>query len=308
MSASRYTYLGPEGTFTEAALRTLPEAATRELTPRVSVPAALDAVRAGEAAAALVPIENSVEGGVTTTLDELASGEPLMIYREVLLPIAFALLVRPGTAIGDVKTVTGHPVAQPQVRKWLAAQLPEAVWESAASNADGARLVQEGRYDGAFAGEFAAATYGLTPLVTDIHDAQNAATRFVLVGRPARPAAPTGADKTSVVLWLREDHPGALLELLQEYAVRGVNMMRIESRPTGEGIGRYCFSVDCEGHITDRRVSEVLMGLKRVCQEVRFLGSYPRADEVTASVRPEMTDSAFTEASDWLARCMDGRG
>ncbi|MFE3882716.1 prephenate dehydratase [Streptomyces lydicus] len=308
MSASRYTYLGPEGTFTEAALRTLPEAATRELVPMVSVPAALDAVRDGEAAAALVPIENSVEGGVTTTLDELAAGRPLMIYREVLLPIAFALLVRPGTALSDVKTVTGHPVAQPQVRKWLAAQLPEAVWESAASNADGARLVQEGRYDGAFAGEFAAATYGLEPLVTDIHDAQNAATRFVLVGRPARPAAPTGSDKTSVVLWLAEDHPGALLELLQEYAVRGVSMMRIESRPTGEGIGRYCFSVDCEGHLTDRRVSEVLMGLKRVCREVRFLGSYPRADEAPPSVRRQMTDAAFTEASDWLTRCMDGRG
>ncbi|MEU9118711.1 prephenate dehydratase [Streptomyces sp. NPDC048506] len=307
MSASRYTYLGPAGTFTEAALRSLPEAATRELVPMVSVPAALDAVRAGEAAAALVPIENSVEGGVTTTLDELAAGEPLMIYREVLLPIAFALLVRPGTSLDDVKTVTGHPVAQPQVRKWLAAQLPEAVWESAASNADGARLVQEGRYDGAFAGEFAAPTYGLAPLVTDIHDAQNAATRFVLVGRPARPAAPTGADKTSVVLWLAEDHPGALLELLQEYAVRGVSMMRIESRPTGEGIGRYCFSVDCEGHITDRRVSEVLMGLKRICRDVRFLGSYPRADETTPTVRRQMTDSAFTEASDWLTRCLDGR-
>ncbi|GAA2656204.1 prephenate dehydratase [Streptomyces lunalinharesii] len=308
MSASRYTFLGPAGTFTEAALRTLPEAATRELVPMVSVPAALDAVRAGEAAAALVPIENSVEGGVTTTLDELASGEPLMIYREVLLPIAFALLARPGTALADVKTVTGHPVAQPQVRKWLAARLPDAVWESAASNADGARLVQEGRYDGAFAGEFAAATYGLEPLVAGIHDAQNAATRFVLVGRPARPAAPTGADKTSVVLWLAADHPGALLELLQEYAVRGVNMMRIESRPTGEGIGRYCFSVDCEGHVTDRRVGEVLMGLKRVCRDVRFLGSYPRADEVSANVRPQVTDAAFTAASDWLARCQDGRG
>ncbi|GAU66817.1 putative prephenate dehydratase [Streptomyces sp. NBRC 110611] len=307
MSASRYTYLGPAGTFTEAALRSLPEAATRELVPMVSVPTALDAVRAGDAAAALVPIENSVEGGVTTTLDELAAGEPLMIYREVLLPITFALLVRPGTSLDDVKTVTGHPVAQPQVRKWLASQLPEAVWESAASNADGARLVQEGRYDGAFAGEFAAATYGLTPLVTDIHDAENATTRFVLVGRPARPAARTGADKTSVVLWLSEDHPGALLELLQEYAVRGVSMMRIESRPTGEGIGRYCFSVDCEGHITDRRVSEVLMGLKRVCRDVRFLGSYPRADETTPTVRRQVTDSAFTEASDWLARCLDGR-
>lgn len=151
-SASRYTYLGPEGTFTEAALRSLPEAATRELVPMVSVPAALDAVRGGEAGGALVPIENSVEGGITATLDELAFGEPLMIYREVLLPIAFALLVRPGTDLTGVKTVTGHPAAQIQVRQWLAEHLPDAVWESAASNADGARLVQEGRFDGAFAG------------------------------------------------------------------------------------------------------------------------------------------------------------
>jgi len=305
--ASRYTYLGPEGTFTEAALRTLPEAATRELTPMVSVAAALDAVRNGEAAAALVPIENSVEGGVTATLDELAGGQPLMIYREVLLPIAFALLVRPGTPLESIKTVTGHPVAQPQVRRWMAARMPEALWESAASNADGARLVQEGRYDAAFAGEFAAATYGLEPLVTDIHDAENAATRFVLVGRPARPAAATGADKTSAVFWLREDHPGALLEVLQEFASRGVNMMRIESRPTGEGIGRYCFSVDCEGHVQDRRVGDVLMGLKRATARVRFLGSYPRADEVRPTEQPGTTDAEFLEAADWLTRCLDGR-
>ncbi|KUH38696.1 MULTISPECIES: prephenate dehydratase [Streptomyces] len=311
MSATRFTYLGPEGTFTEAALRTLPEAATRELVPMVSVPAALDAVRNGEAAAALVPIENSVEGGVTATLDELASGEPLMIYREVLLPIAFALLVRPGTALTDVKTVTGHPVAQPQVRNWLRRHLPEAVWESAASNADGARLVQEGRFDAAFAGAFAAATYGLEALVEDIHDAENAETRFVLVGRPARPAAPTGADKTSMVLWLRDDHPGALLELLQEFAVRGVNLMLIQSRPTGAGIGNYCFAVDAEGHVADRRMGEALMGLKRICPKVRFLGSYPRAGVAVADVRalrPGTTDSDFTAAADWLARCQDGRG
>lgn len=305
--ASRYTYLGPVGTFTEAALHTLPEAATRQLAPMVSVPATLDAVRNGEAQAAFVPIENSVEGGVTATLDELASGRRLMIYREVLLPIAFALLVRPGTTLETVKTVTGHPVAQPQVRKWLAARLPEAVWESAASNADGARLVQEGRYDAAFAGEFAATTYGLEPLVTDIHDAENATTRFVLLGRPARPSAPTGADKTSVVFWLRRDHPGALLEVLHEYASRGVNMMRIESRPTGEGIGRYCFSIDCEGHVQDRRVGDVLMGLKRSCREVRFLGSYPRADGQSATLRSGTLDDDFVEAADWLSHCLDGR-
>ncbi|MBW5254280.1 prephenate dehydratase [Streptomyces poriferorum] len=310
MSATRYAYLGPEGTFTEVALRTLPEAATRELVPMVSVPAALDAVRNGTAAAALVPIENSVEGGITTTLDQLTSGEPLMIYREVLLSITFALLVRPGTKLSDVKTVTAHPAAQPQVRNWMADHLPQAVWESAASNADGARLVQEGRYDAAFAGEFAAATYGLEPLVTEIHDAENAQTRFVLVGRPARPSAPTGADKTSVVIWLGDDHPGALLELLQEFAVRGVNLMLIQSRPTGAGIGNYCFALDAEGHISDRRVGEALMGLKRICPNVRFLGSYPRAGVTTADVRPlraGTSDAAFTEASDWLARNQDGR-
>jgi prephenate dehydratase len=306
-SASRFTYLGPEGTFTEAALRTLPEAATRELVPMISVPAALDAVRSGEAAGALVPIENSVEGGVSATVDELASGEPLMIYREVLLPIAFALLVRPGTRMDGIKTVTGHPVAQPQVRVWLERNLPEAQWESAASNADGARLVQEGRFDGAFAGEFAASTYELEPLVTDIHDAEDAATRFVLVGRPARPAASTGADKTSVVLWLRADHPGALLEVLQEYATCGVNLVRIESRPTGAGIGQYSFSVDCEGHIADRRVGEALMGLKRLCSDVRYLGSYPRADQVRPTVRAGTADSDFLTAGDWLTRCLDGR-
>lgn len=306
-STNRYTYLGPEGTFTEQALRTLPEAATRELVPMVSVAAALDAVRAGDAAAALVPIENSVEGGITTTLDQLATGAPLMIYREVLLSIAFAFLVRPGTALADVKTVTGHPAAQPQVRSWLAAHLPDAQWESAASNADGARLVQEGRFDAAFAGEFAAPLYGLEPLATDIHDAANATTRFVLVGRPGRPSAPTGADKTSAVFWLADDHPGALLELLQEFAVRGVNLSRIESRPTGQGLGQYCFSVDAEGHITDRRVGEALMGLHRICPQVRFLGSYPRGDEQPPRVRPGTTDAEFASASEWLGRCLDGR-
>ncbi|MFJ8309555.1 MULTISPECIES: prephenate dehydratase [unclassified Streptomyces] len=310
MSATRYTYLGPEGTFTEAALRTLPEAATRELVPMVSVSAALDAVRGSEAAAALVPIENSVEGGVTTTLDELANGEPLMIYREVLLPITFALLVRPGTRLSDIKTVTGHPAAQPQVRNWLAAKLPEARWESAPSNADGARLVREGRHDAAFAGEFAAPAYGLEALATQIHDAANAETRFVLVGRSARPSAPTGADRTSLIVWLDDDHSGALLELLQELAVRGVNLMLIQSRPTGAGIGNYWFAVDAEGHISEPRVTEALMGLRRWVPKMRFLGSYPRAGAAPVGVRamrPGTSDREFVEAADWLARVQDGR-
>lgn len=306
-----YAYLGPEGTFTEVALRTLPEAATRELVPYVSVQSALDSVRTGETEAAFVPIENSVEGGITTTLDELVAGQPLMIYHEVLLSITFALLVRPGTSLSDIKTVTAHPAAQSQVRNWLKAHLPDAVWESAASNADGARLVQEGRYDAAFAGEFAAERYGLVALETGIHDyPETAQTRFVLVGRPARPAAATGADKTSVVLWQRDDHPGALRDLLGEFASRGINLMLLQSRPTGAGIGNYCFCIDAEGHISDRRMAEALMGLKRICLQVRFLGSYPRADIEVADARkpyPGTSDAEFMEAADWVARCQDGR-
>ncbi|MFD6620134.1 prephenate dehydratase, partial [Streptomyces albidoflavus] len=158
--------------------------------------------------------------------------------------------------------------------------------------------------------EFAAARYGLEPLVTEIHDAQNAQTRFVLVGRPARPAAPTGADKTSVVIWQRDDRPGTLMELLQQFAIRGVNLMLLQSRPTGKGIGDYCFAIDAEGHISDRRVAEALMGLKRECPQVRFLGSYPRAGVAVEDVRPLRTgtsDDAFVTASDWLMRCQDGR-
>ncbi|CAM5519991.1 prephenate dehydratase [Streptomyces violaceorubidus] len=271
---------------------------------------ALDAVRTGEAEAAFVPIENSVEGGITTTLDELVAGQPLMIYREVLLSITFALLVRPGTKLSDIKTVTAHPAAQPQVRNWIKAHLPDVAWELAASNADGARLVQEGRYDAAFAGEFAAERYGLEVLEADIHDAENAQTRFVLVGRPARPAAPTGADKTSVVLWQRDDHPGGLRDLLGEFATRGINLMLLEPRPTGAGIGNYCFCIDAEGNISDRRVADALMGLKRACLQVRYLGSYPRAEVEPADVdalRPGTSDEAFVAAADWVARCQDGR-
>ncbi|OIV38464.1 prephenate dehydratase [Mangrovactinospora gilvigrisea] len=306
-AAQSYVYLGPSGTFTEAALHTLPEAATRELLPLTSVPAALDAVRRGEAAAAFVALENSVEGPVPGTLDELAGGEPLTIFREVLLPIEFALLARPGTEFGDIKTVTGHPVAQSQVRRWLGTELPDAEWESAASNADGARMVSEGRYDAAFAGEFAAAQYGLVPLRTGINDAASATTRFVLVGRPGRPPARTGSDRSTVAMWLAEDHPGALLELLQQFAVRGVNMSRIESRPTGEGLGRYYFIADFDGHIDDLRVGEALMGLHRICPKVRFLGSYPRADRAEPRLGQGTSDAEFRAAHDWLANCRDGR-
>jgi prephenate dehydratase len=306
---ARYAYLGPEGTFTEAALRTLPAASRAELQPHLTVNAALDAVRNGDADGALVPIENSVEGSVPVTLDELAVGDPLLITRELLLPVQFALLARAGTTLDQVKRVVTHPHAEAQCRGWLRRHLPDATVARAASTAAAAVLVADAGspYDAAIAAPVAGEHYRLHQLARNIADNPDAVTRFVLVSRPGPPSAPTGADKTSLVAFIRDDHPGALMEVLDEFAVRGVNLTRLESRPTGQAMGKYCFSVDAEGHIADARVGEALMGLRRVCADVRFLGSYPRADATPATVRPGTTDADFTDAGRWLQRLRDGR-
>lgn len=296
----RYAYLGPEGTFTEAALLTLPEAASVEAMPYPTVPAALESVRRGQCAAAVVAMESSVEGAVTATIDELASGEPLVIVRELLLPVGFALLVRPGTGLDDVKTIASHPVAEPQCRRWLGEHLPDARWEAATSNAQAAGQVRDGIYDAALAGSFAAERYGLTVLAEPVHDVVGAQTRFVVVTLPGPTPPPTGVDKTSITVGLRDNHPGELMEILEQFATRGVNLCRIESRPTGEAMGRYYFFIDCEGHIADARVGEALMGLRRSSAHLRFLGSYERADGQAPTVRPGTSEQEFASAQDWL--------
>jgi prephenate dehydratase len=296
----RYAYLGPAGTFTEAAMQTLPDAAGAEHLPFATVPAALDAVRQGDADAAVVALENSVEGSVPTTLDELATGDPLQIVGEIHLPVEFALLVRPGTTFAEIKTVASHPHAQPQCRRWLAAHVPDAEWRAATSNAEAAQQVADGVYDAALAGAFAAARYGLSALADSIHDVADAVTRFVVLRRPCAAPEPTGADFTTVVAFIAEDHPGALLEILGEFSMRGINLSLIQSRPTGAGLGSYLFWMDLEGHVADARVGEALMGLRRVCAEVRFLGSYARADRARPEIRRGTHDDDFTEAAAWL--------
>jgi prephenate dehydratase len=144
--------------------------------------------------------------------------------------------------------------------------------------------------------------YGLTAVASDIADNPDAVTRFVLVSRPGPVGAPTGADKTTLVLFMRQDHPGALLEILEQFASRGVNLCRIESRPTKRTLGDYCFSVDAEGHIGDARLAEAMMGLHRTCAEVVFLGSYPRADRVQPLVPPGTANADYAAAASWLSR------
>lgn len=310
-ATSNCAYLGPRGTFCEQAVSALHPDDELETIACASIEATLEAVHSGQAERAVVPIESSVEGGVNATLDELAVGPQLVINAEVIVPVEFALLARPGTELDKIKVIGGHPVAQPQCRQWLAKNLPEAYWRPALSNADAAQQVANRDLDAALAGSFAARLYRLEVLADGIHDNAAAVTRFVEVGLPGPPPAATGHDRTSVIAYLADDHPGALMDILSQFAVRGVNLTRIESRPTGEGIGRYCFFIDCEGHVAAPRVGEALMGLRRTCSGVRFLGSYPMADSkpVQAGAHEGLADDvsdAFTEAAAWLERIRRG--
>ena len=303
---TRYAYLGPSGTFTEAALKKVvrPE---DELIPFSNVTAALDAVRTNKADSALVPIENSVEGVVARTLDELAIGDPLVIYGETTLAVTFALMVRAGGDAKSIKRIATHPHAESQCRAYIAKHHPNAEIIAASSTAAAAEALSRGEFDAAIAAPNAAQTYGLTILDSEIGDNSEAVTRFVLVGKPGSVPAPTGHDRTSLAAFIGADHAGALLEVLTEFAVRGVNLTFIQSRPTGRELGHYHFIIDAEGHISEERVGDALTGLKRICEEVRYLGSYPRADQIAPTTTKSATDSAFKSADDWLAKVRSGK-
>lgn len=295
-------FLGPEGTFAHAALLALPAAQEAALLPTADVTLAIDAVRAGVADGALVPLENSVEGAVPATLDELANGAPLIIAEETYLHVAFELMARPGTAPADIRTVATHPHAEAQARGWLHRNLPGAQVALVASTAAAAQSVAAGDYDAAVGAAVAGELYKLVTVAHDIADNRGAVTRFVLLTRPVAPGPATGNDRTTLVAYLREDHSGALLEILTEFAARAVNLTRIESRPTKGGIGQYCFSIDCEGHIADARVGDAIAALHRVCGDVRYLGSYPRRDGAQGPIPQGRTDADFADARVWLRR------
>lgn len=303
---TRFAYLGPEGTFAEAALSSAVASSEGLRFPYPSVPAALTAVRSGDADAALVPLENSVEGSVPATMDGLSDGDPLVITREVFLPVAFHLVARPGTELDAIRTVVSHPHALAQCSRWLATNLPTATTLPETSTAAAAAAVAEGRYDAAVCAPIAGARYRLAVLADDVADHPGAVTRFVLVRRPGPLPSPTGNDKTSLVAVVG-DRTGALLELLGEFAGRGISLTRIESRPTRERLGVYSFTLDCEGHVADQRVGDALAALHRICDDVRFLGSYPRADDRTNREAPDTArDAAFADATAWLARVRAG--
>ncbi|AMM19062.1 prephenate dehydratase [Frondihabitans sp. PAMC 28766] len=310
-----YSYLGPAGTFTEAALKQVPEAQGKTWRSVNNVGEALADVVAERSVAAMIAIENSIDGGVSATQDALANVPGLRILGEYLVKVDFVLVARPGTSLADVRVVNAHPVAYAQTRHWLERALPEHAHLPATSNVAAAAALLPAADADAVVGTLADAAVA-PPGITDIHplevlatsigDNPNAVTRFVLVGRTAAVPPATGSDKTSIIAELPDDRAGGLLDMLEQFATRGINMSLLQSRPIGDALGRYRFVIDLDGHILDERVADALLGLKRFSPNVIFLGSYPRADREQVTVTPRYDNAAFVEARDWLRAIVVG--
>jgi len=295
----RCAYLGPEGTFSEQAMRMY--APDAEAVACLDVPTALDAVRSREVDIAVVPMENSVEGGVNATIDALSHGSSLWIVGEVVVPIQFQLVGR--GALADVKRIGTHPHGWAQCRRWVHENLPEAIHVPTSSTAGAAAEIADGtaEFDAALCSRISQEKYNLPVLAADVADNRHAVTRFVAVSLPGKLPPPTGADKTTLMVHLAHNEAGGLMEMLEQFAVRGINLSRIESRPIGDSLGRYDFSIDVEGHVEEERIQAVLIGLHRMSPLVRFIGSYPSADGRPVRLRPGTSDADFVAARAWVA-------
>jgi prephenate dehydratase len=301
LEAARVAYLGPPGTFSEEALLGEADLAAGELVAMPTIEEAIDAAERGEVDAAFVPIENSIEGSVNVTLDRLIFDADLYIQREVVLDVHLDLLARAGTPLPHIERVLSFPVAAAQCRSFLAARLPTASVVAASSTAEAARTVAESGRPGeaAVAPGLTARLYGLEVLAHAIEDHEGNQTRFVLVA-PDHVPAPTGRDKTSIVCFQHADRPGSLHQILGQFAARSLNLTRIESRPTKQALGDYCFVIDVEGHLADELLADCLEELHVELEGVKFLGSYPAVGAGSSEVREQIAARRLA-ARDWLS-------
>ena len=278
----RVGYLGPPGTFCEEALLDLMgDDADLEEVPHRTVVDCFNAVRTGEVPLALVPIENTIEGSVNQTLDQLALGGGIQVRGEVVLPIRHHLIASGPIAVGEIARVMSHPHATAQCQTFLRAHAPAAEIVAANSTADAVRIVGAGDEPGSAAiGTLRAAElYGGEVIARDIADAGDNSTRFILIGTEPAEALGPGAFRTSIICAPLRDRPGALLSILQEFALRAVNLTKLESRPTKTGLGRYMFFIDIEGsRDRDLPVASAITALEEQgATRVTFLGSYRAA-------------------------------
>ena len=278
----RVAFLGPEGTFSEEALLSSVTDAERGRLDPLPLPTIYDCVTAvedGRAEQALVPIESSVEGSVNATLDALVfETAGARIVGEVVHPVRHCLIARTDLPFADITRVVSHPQASGQCARFLRRQLGGAEVVSAASTADAVRIVAAADEPWAALGtRLAADLYGCTVLEDGVEDQAENETRFVWIARAAGRDTGAGAMKTSIVFWGLSDSPGALVEVLQEFASRGVNLSKIESRPRKQGLGRYIFFADLEGAETDPPIAAALAAVGGAVETLRVLGCYPAA-------------------------------
>jgi prephenate dehydratase len=295
-------FLGPAGTFTETAAQLIVGGVDPVLEPCNDIAEVLRRFESGQAARGVVPIENTLEGSVSATLDALAFETDLLISGELELPITLVAAAPPGASLDEVTEVRSHPVALAAARRWLSTVLAGAEVVPSTSTARAAQEVAElGGPRLAIVNPLAAERYGLTVLGRDIADRGQNSTRFVVVGRELGP--PTGWDKTSLVVFIDENRPGALLQLLEIFAERDLNLTKIESRPTKAELGEYCFFLDTVGHLADERVGDALAAVKRTHRDVKVLGSYRRSGARVTSEADAIAadDAAYREAATWLA-------
>lgn len=297
---TRVAFLGPPGTFTEEALLGQADLAAHELVPMRSMPDVLAATEAGEVDLGFVALENSIEGTVSVTLDNLIFERDLLIQREVVQTVRQNLLAPTGVALSDIRRVVSIPHALAQCRRFFAASLPDVEEVAANSTAEAARYVGEERPEAtaAIGTELAAKLYGLEVVAGDIEDYDDNSTRFVLVS-PSGVPAPTGHDKTSIVCFQFADRPGSLHGILGQFTARNINLTKLESRPTKRGLGDYCFIIDLEGHLADELVADCLRDVRSKVADIKFLGSYPAAGEHGAAVRRD-AEEAWRIADEWI--------
>ncbi|MFN2568236.1 MAG: prephenate dehydratase [Candidatus Dormibacteria bacterium] len=274
----RVAYLGPEGSFCEeAALNHFNGEA--ELVSFPEVAAAISAVIHRLVDRAVVPIENSLEGSVSVTLDQLIHAERApRIVAEVNLPIHHQLVARPGVGLTEIERIVSIPLAAAQCRRFLLEHLPQAqILPALSTSAAVSSLVHAGNI-AAIGNRRAARLYGMDIVAEDIEDDEDNVTRFVILGHERVPA--TGHDRTSICCTPRENVPGALLTILRPFSERDINLSKVESRPTRRGMGRYFFLIDLDGHEDDPAVSTALTEVRRATADLRVLGSYPAAPEL----------------------------
>ena len=268
----RLAYLGPAGTFSEEAAQRYQ--ATAKLLPYNSEAAVAAAVSSGTADAAILAIENSLEGSVTGTLDALIHESRLAISHELILPIEQCLIVRPGTTGSDVRVIRSHPQALHQCRMFVERRFPNARQEAALSTAGAVEEILDIEGGAAIGPARAAELHDAEILERGIEDDQQNKTRFVALD--ASDSEPTGEDKTSIAFTVAHDRPGTLVDALHEFSDRGINLTRIESRPSREELGIYIFLVDLEGHRSETLVAQALAAVEAQAFFFRLFGSYPR--------------------------------